>query len=61
MTSQVYYTIKRLLPGDLKVLYSGPEDAHPIVDPNPFGQGFECRAHEKKGGVYVTDNIVYNW
>ncbi|XP_068622478.1 probable ATP-dependent RNA helicase DHX34 [Battus philenor] len=57
---EVVYTIKRLLPGDLKVLYHGGDDAHPTVEPNPFQQGFECRANEKKGGIYVTDNIVYN-
>lgn len=60
MNSDVCYTIKRLLPGDLKVLYAGAE-VHATVDPNPFEQGFECRPHEKKGGVYVTDNVVYNW
>ncbi|KAL0870455.1 hypothetical protein ABMA27_005452 [Loxostege sticticalis] len=60
MNTEVYYTIKRLLPGDLKVLYCSPDEVHPIIDPNPFEEGFECRAHEKKGGVYVTDNIVYN-
>ncbi|XP_063627218.1 probable ATP-dependent RNA helicase DHX34 isoform X1 [Cydia splendana] len=60
MSSEVYYTIKRLLPGDLKVLYYGPDEAHPNIDPNPFEEGYECHAHEKKGGVYVTDNIVYN-
>lgn len=60
MNSEVYYTIKRLLPGDLKILYYGNDEAHPNIDPNPFEEGFECRPHEKKGGVYVTDNIVYN-
>ncbi|XP_045775996.1 probable ATP-dependent RNA helicase DHX34 isoform X1 [Maniola jurtina] len=60
MNSDVYYTIKRLLPGDLKVLYVGSDEVRPNIDPNPFEEGFECRAHEKKGGVYVTDNIVYN-
>ncbi|XP_063829961.1 probable ATP-dependent RNA helicase DHX34 [Ostrinia nubilalis] len=60
MSTEVYYTIKRLLPGDLKVLYCGPEQAHPIVDPNPFEEGYECHPHEKKGGVYVTDSIIYN-
>ncbi|CAH2049462.1 unnamed protein product, partial [Iphiclides podalirius] len=60
MNSDVYYTIKRLLPGDLKVLYFGGDEAHTNIDPNPFEEGFECRAHEKKGGVYITDNIVYN-
>ncbi|KAM3961684.1 LOW QUALITY PROTEIN: putative ATP-dependent RNA helicase DHX34 [Aphomia sociella] len=60
MTSDVYYTIKRLLPGDLKVIYHGADEAHPNVDPNPFEEGFDCHPHEKKGGVYVTDNIVYN-
>ncbi|XP_045538727.1 probable ATP-dependent RNA helicase DHX34 [Papilio machaon] len=60
MNSDVYYTIKRLLPGDLKVLYYGADEAHATIDPNPFEEGFECRAHEKKGGIYVTDNVVYN-
>ncbi|XP_059056112.1 probable ATP-dependent RNA helicase DHX34 [Achroia grisella] len=60
MTSDVYYTIKRLMPGDLKVIYCGADEAHANVDPNPFEEGFECHPHEKKGGVYVTDNIVYN-
>ncbi|KAJ2949643.1 hypothetical protein O0L34_g15568 [Tuta absoluta] len=60
MTADVYYTIKRLLPGDLKVLYYGPDEAHSAIDPNPFEEGFESRPHEKKGGVYITDNVVYN-
>ncbi|XP_063894921.1 probable ATP-dependent RNA helicase DHX34 isoform X2 [Helicoverpa armigera] len=60
MTSEVYYTIKRLMPGDLKVMYYGSDEAHPSVDPNPFDETFVCRPHEKKGGVYVTDNVVYN-
>lgn len=61
MTSEVYYTIKRLLPSDLKVMYQGADEAHPSIDPNPYDGSFECRPHEKKGGVYVTDNVVYNW
>ncbi|CAB3244042.1 unnamed protein product [Arctia plantaginis] len=60
MTSEVYYTIKRLLPSDLKVMYQGADEVHPSVDPNPFDAFFECRPNEKKGGVYVTDNVVYN-
>ncbi|XP_049871355.1 probable ATP-dependent RNA helicase DHX34 [Pectinophora gossypiella] len=60
MSAEVYYTIKRLLPGDLKVLYYGADETHPSIDPNPFEEKFECRPHDKKGGVYVTDNVVYN-
>ncbi|KAJ8718392.1 hypothetical protein PYW08_002629 [Mythimna loreyi] len=60
MNSEVYYTIKRLLPGDLKVIYAGNDEPHPSVEPNPFDETFVCRPHEKKGGVYVTDNVVYN-
>ncbi|CAG4935037.1 unnamed protein product [Colias eurytheme] len=58
MNSDVYYTIKRLLPADLKILYTIDECAS--VVPNPFCSDFEGRPHEKKGGVYVTDNIVFN-
>ncbi|KAG7300247.1 hypothetical protein JYU34_015816 [Plutella xylostella] len=61
MTTEVYYTIKRLLPGDLKVMYYGvDETTQANIDPNPFEEGYECHPHEKKGGVYVTDNIIYN-
>ncbi|XP_061379592.1 probable ATP-dependent RNA helicase DHX34 [Danaus plexippus] len=58
MNCDVSYTLKRLLPGDLKVLYDG--DTQTTVSPNPFDQTYVCRPHDKKGGVYVTDNIVYN-
>lgn len=61
MTSDVCYTIKRLLPGDLKTIYQGNDEAHPAIQPNPFDENFECKPHEKKGGVFVTDNVVYNW
>ncbi|XP_050349879.1 probable ATP-dependent RNA helicase DHX34 [Nymphalis io] len=60
INSDIYYTIKRCLPGDLKVMYVGADEGYRSIDPNPFDEGFECRPHEKKGGVYVTDNIVFN-
>ncbi|XP_026741114.1 probable ATP-dependent RNA helicase DHX34 isoform X1 [Trichoplusia ni] len=60
LTSDVCYTIKRLLPGDLKTIYQGNDEAHPAIEPNPFDENFECKPHEKKGGVFVTDNVVYN-
>ncbi|KAJ0175217.1 hypothetical protein K1T71_009358 [Dendrolimus kikuchii] len=60
MNSEVYYTLKRLLLGDLKVMYVGNEEPHCAIDPNPFEEGFECHPHEKKGGIYITDNIVFN-
>lgn len=62
MSSEVYYTLKRLLPADLKVLYVGADDEAvcPIIDPNPFEEGFTAYPHDKKGGVYVTEHIVYN-
>ncbi|CAK1542274.1 unnamed protein product [Leptosia nina] len=58
MNCDVYYTIKRLLPADLKALYSCEEQAN--IDPNPFDREFICKPHDRKGGVYVTDNIVFN-
>ncbi|CAF4825543.1 unnamed protein product [Pieris macdunnoughi] len=58
LNSDVCYTIKRLLPADLKALYNCEEQ--PNVDPNPFDLEFKCRPHDKKGGVYITDNVVFN-
>lgn len=65
MNSEVAYTIKRLLPGDLKTLYVGEqqniEDLLAQFKPNPFDSQFECVRNENKGGIYITDNILYSW
>jgi ATP-dependent RNA helicase DHX34 len=62
MNCEVFYTIKRLLPADLKTLYKGSraEDFELLkFEPNPFSDNFTCVANDVKGGVFVTENITY--
>ncbi|XP_063697523.1 probable ATP-dependent RNA helicase DHX34 [Culicoides brevitarsis] len=62
MNSEICYTIKRLLPGDLKTLYMGPgnsvTDLLEMLSPNPFSDSFSCIENTTKGGVYVTENVT---
>lgn len=70
MNTEVYYTIKRLLPADLKGLYCGAtqEDVEEgggneefKLDTNPFAEDFECQQSPIKGGLMVTENVTINW
>ncbi|XP_055541784.1 probable ATP-dependent RNA helicase DHX34 [Wyeomyia smithii] len=60
MNTEVCYTIKRLLPADVKTLYKGSSIVEPLdLDPNPFAEDFVPIANDVKGGMYITENIVY--
>lgn len=62
MNCEVFYTIKRLLPADLKDLYKGlVNESYEslLLDPNPFAEDFTCVQNDVKGGVFVTENITY--
>uniref|UniRef100_A0A182U3Q7 RNA helicase n=1 Tax=Anopheles melas TaxID=34690 RepID=A0A182U3Q7_9DIPT len=67
MNTEVCYTMKKLLPADLKSLYKGPsreedeedEERMELPDPNPFAEDFQPLRNETKGGVYLTENITY--
>lgn len=62
MNTKIFYTIKRLLPADLKFLYKTNKTENCdglFLDPNPFSDNFTCVFNEVKGGVYVTENITY--
>lgn len=65
MNTEVFYTIKRLLPADLKTLYTGIEDETSNIimppNPNPFASDFESVQNCTKGGFYVTENITLGW
>lgn len=64
MGCEIFYTIKRLLPADLKSLYKGLRDeeyAPLLLNPNPFSEHFTCVLNDVKGGVFVTENISYGW
>lgn len=68
MNSEIYYTIKRLLPADLSSnrLYVGK----PVVESemrriqlckNPFSADFECQPNVTKGGWHVTEHVTFDW
>lgn len=64
MNCEIFYTIKRLLPADLKTLYKGERDENYeplLLEPNPFSDQFVCHQNNVKGGVFVTENITYGW
>jgi len=61
MHTEIVYTLRRLLPADLKVMYVGPGENEDVITPNPFCSDWECTPHPDKGGVRVTPYITFNW
>lgn len=61
MHTTVPYTLKRLLPADLKTIYVGCGENNILIDPNPFQSDFVVIPNSIKGGVHVTNTITYNW
>ncbi|GJQ79871.1 hypothetical protein Trydic_g18319 [Trypoxylus dichotomus] len=64
ISSEVSYNIKRLLPADIKVIYT--ENTDYVEEDvlcnmkNPFDKEFVIRKAEKFGGVRVSQNVIYN-
>ncbi|XP_059621067.1 probable ATP-dependent RNA helicase DHX34 [Phlebotomus argentipes] len=62
MNSNAYYTIRRLLAGDLKSHFKGrtEDEEDPVkLEPNPFGESKESYTPGERGGIYLTDNVIY--
>ncbi|XP_037036273.1 probable ATP-dependent RNA helicase DHX34 isoform X2 [Bradysia coprophila] len=61
MNSEIPYTIKRLLPADLKTLYdtSSIPESDLLDGVNPFANDFKCTVNSNKGGIFLTENICY--
>lgn len=61
MNTDVVYTLKRLLPADLKTMYVRGDGDALHCDPNPFAPAgdFASVPNETKGGVHVTETICY--
>ncbi|XP_050302148.1 probable ATP-dependent RNA helicase DHX34 isoform X3 [Anthonomus grandis grandis] len=63
MATEVPYNVKRLLPADLKQLYTFTTDSfnslHDKVK-NPFDEQYVMRPNESKGGFNVTENVIFN-
>lgn len=60
MNIEVAYTIKKLLPADIKDIFVGPHMELPLIY-NPFAEFFEHKPNTEKGGVFLTENITYGW
>jgi hypothetical protein len=60
--NKTVFSMKRLLAGDLKVLYVGPGRNMDIMDGNPFDPagGKDVKPHARKGGVRLTPNVTFN-
>ncbi|XP_037805947.1 probable ATP-dependent RNA helicase DHX34 [Lucilia sericata] len=62
MSANVPYTIKRLLPADLKNIYNHetPADVEEKFKTNPFDKDYEITINLEKGGINISENVVYN-
>lgn len=62
MSVNISYTMKRLLPADLKSLYTherlSNSEAFSI---NPFASDYAVNENDEKGGINVAENVVYGW
>ena len=61
LRADIGYTIRRLLPADLKGFTSLLEDHVQMDDDNPFHDDFVMSRNPKYGGVDVTPFLTYNW
>ncbi|XP_039961333.1 probable ATP-dependent RNA helicase DHX34 [Bactrocera tryoni] len=60
ISANVSYTIKRLLPADLKSLYTQQKVSNfEAFDVNPFAADYTVSHNEEKGGINVLENVVY--
>lgn len=60
VASQVVYSVRRLLPADLKQLYVGAGN-HSAIGVNPFHSGQILTNNDKLGGVFLAPYLTYNW
>lgn len=57
---EVLYSVRRLLPGDLKIAYVGPNQGQNVdIDENPFGDS-PTIVNETKGGFSLNNNLTFN-
>ncbi|XP_065365082.1 probable ATP-dependent RNA helicase DHX34 [Calliphora vicina] len=62
MSANVAYTIKRLLPADLKNIYThkSVQDLEEKFKINPFDNDYQITTNLEKGGLNICENVVYN-
>ncbi|XP_030381306.1 probable ATP-dependent RNA helicase DHX34 [Scaptodrosophila lebanonensis] len=60
MSLEVAYTISRLLPADLKTLYTNaPLPQFEALTTNPFAPAYTITNNDEKGGVNVCEHVVF--
>ncbi|TDG41279.1 hypothetical protein AWZ03_012294 [Drosophila navojoa] len=61
MSLDVAYSIKRLLPADQKTLYTRSPPTYRLASltSNPFAADFPLSVNEEKGGLNVSEHVVY--
>jgi len=60
MSLDIVYSIKRLLPADLKTLYTRcPPSERLQMQTNPFAADFQLSVNSEKGGLNVSEHVVY--
>ncbi|XP_037725978.1 probable ATP-dependent RNA helicase DHX34 [Drosophila subpulchrella] len=62
MALDVAYAIKRLLPADIKRLYSHEAPSTRLMElkENPFARDYPMTANDEKGGLNVSEHVVYS-
>jgi hypothetical protein len=57
--TETLFSMRRLLPGDLKIAFVGPEQGQEVsVDENPFGN--EVQINQTRGGFLLNESLTYN-
>jgi hypothetical protein len=59
--TETVYSMKRLLPADIKAAYVGRGFGHlPPDSENPFSEEYAAEPHAEKGGMRLHENVTYN-
>jgi lipopolysaccharide biosynthesis regulator YciM len=58
--TETVFSIKRLLPADIKTAYVGRGFGRLPDCENPFSEDFAAMPHEEKGGMRLHENVTYN-
>jgi HrpA-like RNA helicase len=59
VNTEVSYNVKRLLPADLKEIYTQEPAGIPENERNPFDEKYKITPNCELGGVNVTENLTY--
>ena len=58
--TETVYSLKRLLPADIKTAYVGRNRGLVEDVENPFSEEYAAAAHAEKGGMQLHEHVTYN-